>query len=142
MIMNTGITVDVNSDLYNKVKTLCEGLVVEYDKDFTIRYPMQEVDTGCGKDKCNALRFRVSYRKGGRSFYDGHSYPSSYYLSVTPIELTEHGYRCMMFGGGNCTVAECNRNTAKQRSLAVAAVKNELVDIVYKAIAYYHIKLD
>ena len=142
MIMNTGITVDVNSDLYNKVKTLCEGIVVEYDKDFTIRHPMQEVDTGCGKSNCNALRFRVGYRKGGRSFYDGHSYPSSYYLNVSPIELTDRGYRCMMFGGGNCVIAECNRNTAKQQGLAAKAVQNELVDIVYKAIVYYHIKLD
>ena len=46
----------------------------------------------------------------------------------------------MMFGGGNCTIAECNRNTEKQRGLAAKAVQNELVDIVYKALAYYKIK--
>jgi hypothetical protein len=45
-----------------------------------------------------------------------------------------------MFGGGNCTITECNRNTAKQRGLAVKAVQDELVDIVYKTLAYYKIK--
>lgn len=140
MIMNVGIAVDVSSDLYKKAQTLCEGIEVKFGKDITIPFPMQQVDTGCGTDDCNALRMNVNYRKGGHSFYDGHNYPSSYYLNITPIETTEHGYRCMMFGGGNCTIAECNRNTEKQRGLAVKAVQAELVDIVYKALAYYKIK--
>lgn len=141
MIMNTGVTVDETSELYAKVKSLCEGIVVSYGKDITIRYPKQEVDTGCGKDTCDALRLSIGYRKAGTSFYDGHRYPSSYYLSITPIEVTEHGYRCMMFGGGNCTIAECNRNTEKQRGLAAKAVQNELLDIVYKAFVHFKIKL-
>lgn len=140
MIMNVGIAVDYSSDLYKKAQSLCEGVEVKFDKDFNIPFPMQQVNTGCGTDNCNALRMSVNYRKGGHSFYDGHDYPSSYYLNITPVELTEHGYRCMMFGGGNCTIAECNRNTEKQRGLAVKAVQNELVDIVYKALAYYKIK--
>lgn len=140
MIMNVGIAVDVSSDLYKKAQALCEGIEVKFGKDITIPFPMQQVDTGCGTDDCNALRMNVNYRKGGHSFYDGHNYPSSYYLNITPIETTEHGYRCMMFGGGNCTIAECNRNTEKQRGLAVKAVQAELVDIVYKALAYYKIK--
>ena len=140
MIMNVGIEVDVSSDLYKKAQALCEGLEVKFGKDITIPFPMQQVDTGCGTDECNALRMSVNYRKGGHSYYDGHNYPSSYYLNITPVELTEHGYRCMMFGGGNCIIAECNRNTEKQRGLAVKAVQAELVDIVYKALAYYKIK--
>ena len=140
MIMNVGIAVDVSSDLYKKAQALCEGIEVKFGKDITIPFPMQQVDTGCGTDDCNALRMNVNYRKGGHSFYDGHNYPSSYYLNITPIETTEHGYRCMMFGGGNCTIAECNRNTEKQRTLAAKAVQAELVDIVYKALAYYKIK--
>lgn len=140
MIMNVGIAVDVSSDLYKKAQALCEGIEVKFGKDITIPFPMQQVDTGCGTDGCNALRMSVNYRKGGHSFYDGHNYPSSYYLNITPIETTENGYRCMMFGGGNCTIAECNRNTEKQRGLAAKAVQNELVDIVYKALAYYKIK--
>ena len=138
--MNVGIAVDVSSDLYKKAQALCEGIEVKFGKDITIPFPMQQVDTGCGTDDCNALRMNVNYRKGGHSFYDGHNYPSSYYLNITPIETTEHGYRCMMFGGGNCTIAECNRNTEKQRTLAAKAVQAELVDIVYKALAYYKIK--
>lgn len=140
MIMNVGIAVDVSSDLYKKAQALCEGIEVKFGKDITIPFPMQQVDTGCGTDNCNALRMNVNYRKGGHSFYDGHNYPSSYYLNISPIETTEHGYRCMMFGGGNCTIAECNRNTEKQRTLAVKAVQAELVDIVYKALAYYKVK--
>lgn len=140
MIMNVGIAVDVSSDLYKKAQALCEGIEVKFGKDITIPFPMQQVDTGCGTDNCNALRMNVNYRKGGHSFYDGHDYPSSYYLNISPIETTEHGYRCMMFGGGNCTIAECNRNTEKQRTLAVKAVQSELVDIVYKALAYYKVK--
>lgn len=140
MIMNVGIAVDVSSDLYKKAQALCEGIEVKFGKDITIPFPMQQVNTGCGTDDCNALRMSVNYRKGGHSFYDGHNYPSSYYLNITPIETTENGYRCMMFGGGNCTIAECNRNTEKQRGLAAKAVQNELVDIVYKALAYYKIK--
>lgn len=140
-IMNVGIEVDVTSDLYKQVKSLCEGIEVKFGKDFDIPFPMQEVDTGCGRDNCNALRMSVAYRKGGHSFYDGHNYPSSYYLNISPIERTEHGYRCMMFGGGNCTIAECNRNTEKQRTLAAKAVQNELVETVYKALCYYKIKL-
>lgn len=140
MIMNVGIAVDVSSDLYKKAQALCEGIEVKFGKDITIPFPMQQVDTGCGTDNCNALRMNVNYRKGGHSFYDGHDYPSSYYLNISPIETTEHGYRCMMFGGGNCTIAECNRNTEKQRALAVKAVQSELVDIVYKALAYYKVK--
>lgn len=140
MIMNVGIAVDVSSDLYKKAQALCEGIEVKFGKDITIPFPMQQVDTGCGTDNCNALRMNVNYRKGGHSFYDGHNYPSSYYLNISPIETTEHGYRCMMFGGGNCTIAECNRNTEKQRTLAVKAVQSELVDIVYKALAYYKVK--
>lgn len=139
-IMNVGIAVDYSSDLYKKAQALCEGIEVKFGKDITIPFPMQQVNTGCGTDDCNALRMSVNYRKGGHSFYDGHNYPSSYYLNITPIETTEHGYRCMMFGGGNCTIAECNRNTEKQRGLAAKAVQNELVDIVYKALAYYKIK--
>lgn len=138
--MNIGITADVESDLYKKAQELCKDIVVEYKKDITIPFPMQEVDTGCGKDKCDALRLTVSYRKGGRSFYDGHTYPSSYYLNITPIERTEHGYKCLMFGGGNCIIAECNRNTAKQQGLAAKAVQNELVDIVYKAFVRFGVK--
>lgn len=140
MIMNVGIAVDVSSDLYKKAQAICEGIEVKFGKDITIPFPMQQVDTGCGTDDCNALRMSVNYRKGGHSFYDGHNYPSSYYLNITPIETTENGYRCMMFGGGNCTIAECNRNTEKQRGLAAKAVQAELVDIVYKALAYYKIK--
>lgn len=140
MIMNVGIAVDYSSDLYKKAQALCEGIEVKFGKDITIPFPMQQVDTGCGTDNCNALRMNVNYRKGGHSFYDGHNYPSSYYLNISPIETTEHGYRCMMFGGGNCTIAECNRNTEKQRTLAVKAVQSELVDIVYKALAYYKVK--
>ena len=140
MIMNIGITADVESDLYKKAQELCKDIVVEYGKDITIPFPMQEVDTGCGKDKCDALRMRVSYRKAGRSFYDGHTFPSSYYLNITPIERTEHGYKCIMFGGGNCIIAECNRNTAKQQGLAAKAVQNELVDIVYKAFVHFGVK--
>lgn len=140
MIMNVGIAVDVSSDLYKKAQALCEGIEVKFGKDITIPFPMQQVDTGCGTDGCNALRMNVNYRKGGHSFYDGHNYPSSYYLNITPIETMENGYRCMMFGGGNCTIAECNRNTEKQRGLAAKAVQAELVDIVYKALAYYKIK--
>ena len=139
-IMNVGIAVDYSSDLYKKAQALCEGIEVKFGKDITIPFPMQQVDTGCGTDDCNALRMSVNYRKGGHSFYDGHNYPNSYYLNITPIETTENGYRCMMFGGGNCTIAECNRNTEKQRGLAAKAVQNELVDIVYKALAYYKIK--
>ena len=138
--MNVGIAVDVSSDLYKKAQALCEGIEVKFGKDITIPFPMQQVDTGCGTDGCNALRMNVNYRKGGHSFYDGHNYPSSYYLNITPIETMENGYRCMMFGGGNCTIAECNRNTEKQRGLAAKAVQAELVDIVYKALAYYKIK--
>lgn len=139
-IMKVGIEVDKESELYKKAKELCEGVVVQFDTSFNIPFPMQYVATACGSDKCNALRMNVDYRKGGHSFYDGHNYPSSYYLNITPVELTEHGYRCMMFGGGNCTIAECNRNTEKQRGLAVKAVQDELVEIVYKALAYYKIK--
>ena len=139
-IMNVGIEVDKESELYKKAKELCEGLEVHFDKAFNIPFPMQYVATSCGSDKCNALRMSVDYRKGGHSFYDGHNYPSSYYLNITPVELTEHGYRYMMFGGGNCTIAECNRNTEKQRRLAVKAVQDELVETVYKALAYYKIK--
>lgn len=140
MIMNVGIAVDYSSDLYKKAQALCEGIEVKFGKDITIPFPMQQVDTGCGTDDCNALRMSVNYRKCGHSFYDGHNYPSSYYLNITPIETTENGYRCMMFGGGNCIIAECNRNTEKQRGLAAKAVQNELVDIVYKSLAYYKIK--
>ena len=141
MIMNVGITVDQTSELYAKVKKLCEGVEVKFGEDFTIPFPMQEVDTGAGRDKCNALRFRVDYRKGGYSFYDGHTYPSSYYLSIPPCEQTEYGYSSMMFGGGNCTIAECNRNTQKQRGIAAKAVQDELADIVYKSICHFKIAL-
>lgn len=140
MIMNVGIAVDVSSDLYKKAQTLCEGIEVQFGKDITIPFPMQSVNTECGTDDCNALRMSVNYRKAGHSYYNGKTYPSSYYLNITPVETTNYGYRCMMFGGGNCIIAECNRNTAKQRGLAVKAVQAELVDIVYKALAYYKIK--
>ena len=140
-IMKVNIEVDKESDLYKKVQTLCEGIEVKFGRAFTIPFPMQTVETGCDKDDCNALRMSVDYRKGGHSFYDGHNYPSSYYLNISPVETTEHGYRCMMFGGGNCTIAECNRNTEKQRGLAVKAVQDELVETVYKALVYYKIKL-
>lgn len=139
-IMKVGIEVDKESELYKKVQTLCYGIEVKFGRAFNIPFPMQEVNTACGRDKCNALRMSVDYRKGGQSFYDGHNYPSSYYLNIKPVELTEHGYRCMMFGGGNCTIAECNRNTEKQRGLAVKAVQDELVETVYKALVYYKIK--
>lgn len=139
-IMKVNIEVDKESELYKKAKELCEGIEVKFGKAFNIPFPMQDVVTGCGTDKCNALRMSVDYRKGGHSFYDGHNYPSSYYLNITPVELTDLGYRCMMFGGGNCTIAECNRNTEKQRGLAVKAVQDELVDTVYKALVYYKIK--
>ena len=141
MIMNVGITVDQTSELYTKVKRLCEGIEVKFGEDFTIPFPMQAVDTGAGNSECNALRFSVNYRKGGYSFYDGHKYPSSYYLNITPIEQTEHGSRYVMFGGGNCTIAECNRNTPKQRGIAANAVQSELVDIVYKSICHFKITL-
>lgn len=141
MIMNVGITVDQTSELYAKVKKLCEGIEVQFDKDFTIPFPMQEVYTGCGRSNCNALRFSVNYRKGGYSFYDGHTYPSSYYLSVTPVEQTETSVHYVMFGGGTCTIAECSRNTQKQRGIAAKAVQDELVDIVYKSICYFKITL-
>ena len=141
MIMNAGITVDQNSERDAKVKKLCEGIEVQFDKDFTIPFPMQEVYTGCGRSNCNALRFSVNYRKGGYSFYDGHTYPSSYYLSVTPDEQTETGVSYVMFGGGNCTIAECSRNTQKQRGVAAKAIQDELVDIVYKSICYFKITL-
>ena len=140
-IMNVGIGVDVSSELYKKAKELCEGIVVQFGKDFTIPFPMQEVETSSGRDQCNALRMRVDYRKGGRSYYDGHSFPSSYYLNITPVESKDGWFTCLMFGGGNCTIAECNRNTAKQRGLAVKAVQDELVETVYKSICYYKIKL-
>lgn len=140
MIMNVGIAVDVSSDLYKKAQALCEGIEVQFGKDITIPFPMQSVNTEGGTDDCNALRMSVNYRKAGHSYYNGKSYPSSYYLNITPVETTEYGYRCLMFGGGNCVIAECNRNTAKQRGLAVKAVQAELVDIVYKALAYYKIK--
>ena len=140
MIMNTGVTVDTESDLYKKATELCKGLNVEYDKDFNIPFPRQEVETGCGKDTCDTLRMRVSYRKGGHSFFDGHAYPSSYYLNITPSTRTEFGYQCIMFGGGNCVISECSRNTAKQQGLAAKAVQDELVDIVYKAFVQFGIK--
>ena len=140
-IMKVGIEVDKESELYTKAKALCEGLEVRFGKAFTIPFPMQEVATCCGIAKCNALRMSVDYRKGGCSYYDGHSYPSSYYLNITPVERTEYGYRSMMFGGGNCTIAGCNRNTEKQRALAVKAVQDELVETVYTALAYYKIKI-
>lgn len=140
-LMKVNIEVDKESELYKKVQELCKGIEVSFGKAFTIPFPKQTVETGCGSDNCDALRMSVDYRKGGLSYYDGHSYPSSYYLNITPVELTDHGYRCMMFGGGNCTIAECNRNTAKQRGLAVKAVQDELVDTVYTALVYYKIKL-
>ena len=139
-IMKVGIEVDKESELYKKATELCEGLEVRFGVAFSIPFPMQDVDTGCGNDKCNALRMRVDYRKGGHAYYDGPSYPSSYYLNITPVELTEHSYRCIMFSGCNCTIAECNRNTAKQRGLAVKAVQDDLVETVYSALAYYKIK--
>lgn len=140
MIMNTGVTVDVESDLYKKAVELCKDIEVHYDKQFTIPFPKQEVDTGCGKSKCDALMMEVSYRKAGRSLYCGTTYPSCYYLSIVPVELTPHGYTCLMFGGGNCIINECNRNTAKQQGLAAKAVQNELVDIVYKAFIKFGVK--
>ena len=56
MIMNVGIAVDYSSDLYKKAQALCEGIEVKFGKDITIPFPMQQVDTGCGTDDCNALR--------------------------------------------------------------------------------------
>lgn len=140
-IMKVGIEVDKESELYNKAKALCEGIEVTFGKGFNIPFPMQEVATSCGNMKCNALRMSVNYRKAGFSYLSGDSYPSSYYLNITPVELTEHGHRSLLGGGGNCIIAECNRNTEKQRSLAVKAVQNELVDTVYRALVYYRIKI-
>lgn len=140
-IMKVGIEVNKESELYKKVQSLCEGIAVKFGRAFTIPFPLQDVATGCGTEKCDALRMNVEYRKGGRSFYDGHSYPSSYYLNITPVKLTEFGYQCLMFSGGNCTIAECNRNTEKQRGLAVKAVQDELVDTVYTALVHYKIKI-
>lgn len=140
-IMKVGIEVDKESELYKKATELCKGLEVRFGHDFSIPFPMQEVATGCGNMKCNELRMLVNYRKGGSSYADGHPYPSSYYLNITPSERTESGHRSMMFGGGNCTIAVCNRNTEKQRSLAVKSVQNELVETVYTALAYYKIKI-
>lgn len=140
MIMNIGIQVDTESDLYKKAVELCKGIEVQYNKTFTIPFPKQEVDTGAGKHKCDAFMMDVNYRKAGRSLYCGTEYPSCYYLNITPVELTEHGYTCPMFGGGNCIINECNRNTAKQQGLAAKAVQNELVDIVYKAFVKFNIK--
>lgn len=140
-IMKVGIEVDKESELYKKAKALCEGIEVTFGNEFRIPFPMQEVATGCGKMKCNALRMSVNYRKAGCSYLSGERYPSSYYLNITPVERTELGYRSVLGGGGNCTIAECNRNTEKQRGLAVKAVQNELVETVYTALAYYKIKI-
>lgn len=140
-IMKVGIEVDKESELYKKVQSICNGIEVKFGRAFTIPFPMQDVEMDCGTEKCDALRMRVEYRKGGRSFYDGHTYPSSYYLNITPVKLTEYGYQCLMFSGGNCTIAECNRNTEKQRVLAVKAVQDELVDTVYTALVHYKIKI-
>lgn len=140
-IMKVGIEVDKESELYKKAKALCEGIEVTFGHAFSIPFPMQEVATCCGNMKCNALRMSVNYRKAGCSYLSGGSYPSSYYLNITPVELLEHGHRSLLGGGGNCTIAECNRNTEKQRGLAVKAVQNELVETVYTALVYYKIKI-
>ena len=136
-----GIEVDTESEMYKKVQELCANIEVKFGRDINIKFPMQKVETGCGSDDCNALRLSVNYRKAGRSFYDGHSYPSSYFLNVTPVELVPTGYRCLMFGGFNATIAEVSRNTEKQRGLAVKALQDELVDVVYKSLAHFKVKL-
>lgn len=140
-IMKVGIEVDKDSALYKKAKELCEGIEVTFGKAFSIPFPMQEVDTGCGNMKCNALSMSVDYRKGGISYFSGARYPSSYYLNITPIERRGLCHSSMFGGGGNCTIAECNRNTEKQRGHAVKAVQNELVETVYTALVYYKIKI-
>lgn len=140
-IMKVGIEVDKESELYKKATALCEGIEVRFGKTLCIPFPMQEVAMGCDSMKCNALRMSVNYRKAGCSYYGGHPYPSSYYLNITPVQRTECGYRSMLSVGGNCTISECNRNTEKQRGLAVKAVQDELVETVYRALAYYKIKI-
>jgi hypothetical protein len=87
-----------------------------------------------GKDvKCNVLEVRIYYDLGGYNYGTGEPKPRGYYLSVTPLVVSEHCTSFQGFTGAYIPLNQVSRQSKKGEAEAIKLMeqnKQQLIDYV------------
>ena len=109
-------------------------------------HPELAISSDLENSKANILELSVYYSLGGLNYFTYKNEPRGYYLSITPIERSEHGMFISsgyLFGTGIKTfLLEVSRQSEKQMAIACAIAEQEAERMVKWCCEQYGLEVD